>query len=126
MRGRHAAPPTRFGSIRRAESPDGRLATPRASLNGRGGQQPRLSRAGRPVAVSPIAVAGLAIIAVIAAFCFAGPLLHRPDLVHVNLALSNRPPGGQHLLGTDPYGVDVLGKLRTGGQVCLEVGAASH
>ena len=63
---------------------------------------------GRPVAVSPMAIAGLAIIAVITVFCFVGPLFYRPDIVHVNLALSNRRPGGQHLLGMDPYGLDVL------------------
>jgi peptide/nickel transport system permease protein len=84
-----------------------------------------MSRVRRPVAVSPMAVAGLAIIAVVAVFCFIGPLFYRPDLVHVNLVLSNRPPGGRHPLGTDMYGVDVLGKLMTGGQVSLEVGVAS-
>src|SRR5262249_58694590 len=69
--------------------------------------------------------AGLVIIAIVTVFCFVGPLFYRPDLVHVNLVLSNRAPGGQHLLGTDPFGVDVLGKLMTGGQVSLEVGVAS-
>jgi len=77
------------------------------------------------MAVSPMAIAGLAIIAIVAVFCFVGPLFYRPDLVHVNLGLSNRPPGGQHPLGTDLYGVDVLGKLMTGGQVSLEVGVAA-
>jgi peptide/nickel transport system permease protein len=72
-----------------------------------------------------MAVAGLAIIGVMAAFCFLGPAFYRPDLVHVNLALSNRPPGGAHPLGTDSYGVDVLGKLMTGGQVSFEVGVSS-
>ena len=96
-------------------------------LTSGGSRRLRLSRSRqrRSSAVSPIAIAGLAIIAVIAVFSFAGPLFYRPDLLHVNLALSNRPPGGQHLLGTDPYGIDVLGKLMTGGQVSLEVGMAS-
>jgi peptide/nickel transport system permease protein len=58
-------------------------------------------------------------------FCYIGPLIYKPDLAHVNLALSNRPPGGAHLLGTDPDGVDVLGRLMTGGQISLEVGIAA-
>ena len=152
MRGRHAAPPTRFGSIRRTDQarPDqnGRVGERGSQQPGRrradakagsvavvagdvvtGGARRRLglrrSRAGLPTAVSPMAVAGLAIIAIVAVLCFVGPLFYRPDLVHVNLALSNRPPSGQHLLGTDPYGDDVLGKLMTGGQVSLEVGVAA-
>ncbi len=68
---------------------------------------------------------GLIIIAAIAAFCFAGPLFYRPDLVHVNLELSNLPPGHRHLLGTDADGIDVLGRLMTGGQLSLEVGVVA-
>lgn len=143
MRGRHAAPPPRFGLIRRVESRP-------ATLNGRGTRQPgqrrasakaeadvlsfggtgslswyRLTRGRWPAAVSPMAIAGAAVVGFMAIFCFVGPLFYRPDLVHVNLALSNRPPSGQHLLGTDSFGVDVLGKLMTGGQISLEVGIAS-
>lgn len=150
MRGRHAAPPARFGSILRPTSPGpglngrggrvsqrpgSRRAGPRAGTDaivddvvtpgGRRGFGSRRSRLRRPVAVSPTAAAGLVVIAVVTVFCFVGPLFYRPDLVHVNLALSNRPPDGQHVLGTDAYGVDVLGKLMTGGQVSLEVGVAA-
>ena len=58
-------------------------------------------------------------------FCFIVPLFYRPSLTHVDLTLANRPPGGGHLLGTDPDGVDVLGRLMHGGQLSLEVGIAA-
>ncbi len=69
--------------------------------------------------------AGTLILGLMVLFCYIGPLIYKPDLAHVNLALSNRPPGGAHLLGTDPDGVDVLGRLMTGGQISLEVGIAA-
>jgi peptide/nickel transport system permease protein len=58
-------------------------------------------------------------------FCYLGPIFYRPDLVDVNLALSNQVPSGAHLLGTDADGIDVLGRLMTGGQLSLEVGGAA-
>jgi peptide/nickel transport system permease protein len=70
-------------------------------------------------------LAGAAMIVAMTAFCFAGPLLYRTDLVHVNLLLGNRGPGAGHLLGTDADGVDVLGRLMQGGQLSLEVGVAA-
>jgi peptide/nickel transport system permease protein len=73
----------------------------------------------------PIEAAGLAILAVMVVFCFIVPLFYRTSLTHVDLTLANRPPGGSHLLGTDPDGVDVLGRLMHGGQLSLEVGIAA-
>ncbi len=70
-------------------------------------------------------MAGAALIAAMAVFCFAGPIFYRTDLVHVNLLLGNRPPGPGHPLGTDADGVDVLGRLMQGGQLSLEVGIAA-
>jgi peptide/nickel transport system permease protein len=75
--------------------------------------------------VSPMASAGLVIIAALALFCFAGPLVYHPDLTRVNLLNGNHPPGAGHLLGTDANGVDILGLLMTGGQLSLEVGIAA-
>lgn len=72
-----------------------------------------------------MATAGMVLIAALAALCFAGPLFYRTDLSHVNIALGNRPPGPGHPLGTDSVGVDVLGRLMTGGQLSLEVGMAA-
>ncbi len=75
--------------------------------------------------VSPMAVAGLIMIAALALFSFAGPLLYHADLARVNLLGGNRPPGAGHPLGTDGNGVDVLGLLMSGGQLSLEVGTAA-
>ena len=75
--------------------------------------------------MSPPAAAGLIIIAVLASFCFAGPLFYHPDLTRVNLLNGNHPPGAGHLLGTDANGLDILGLLMTGGQRSLEVGIAA-
>jgi peptide/nickel transport system permease protein len=75
--------------------------------------------------MNPATIAGLAMVALMIIFCFAGPVFYRPDLTHVNLALSNRPPGGQYPLGTDQYGIDILGRLMTGGRLSFEVGVAA-
>jgi peptide/nickel transport system permease protein len=75
--------------------------------------------------VPPMAAAGLIIIALLALFCFAGPLFYHPDLTRVNLLGGNQPPGAGHLLGTDANGVDILGLLMTEGQLSLEVGIAA-
>jgi peptide/nickel transport system permease protein len=74
---------------------------------------------------NPMTLAGTAMVVAIAVLCFAGPFLHRTDLVHVNVLLGNRPPGSAHPLGTDADGVDVLGRLMRGGQLSLEVGIAA-
>ncbi|WP_042365388.1 ABC transporter permease [Streptacidiphilus neutrinimicus] len=70
------------------------------------------------------ALFGLGVVAVIAAFCFIGPLLYRTDQVTVQLDLANLSPGGANPLGTDASGYDVLGRLMTGGQSSLELGFA--
>lgn len=123
-RGRHAAPATRFGrprpSVVRQPVP---LPPKRVGLSA-GTSRPAVRRL-RHIRVGRSAAAGLVIIAAMALFCFAGPLFYRPDLTHVNLLLSNRPPGGSHPLGTDADGIDVLGRLMTGGQLSFEVGVAA-
>lgn len=72
-----------------------------------------------------LAVAGLVIVAAIAAFCFIGPFFYHTDQVHVSLANANRHPGTGHPLGTDNNGYDVLGRLMKAGQTSLEVGLAA-
>lgn len=69
-----------------------------------------------------LAVVGLVVVILMAAFCFVGPLLYRTDQVQTNIALANLPPGGNHALGTDPVGYDILGRLMLGGQSSLELG----
>jgi peptide/nickel transport system permease protein len=68
------------------------------------------------------AMTGTVIIVLLGLFCFVGPLLYHTNQVAVNLGIENSPPGPGHPLGTDPYGIDVLGRLMTGGQSSLELG----
>jgi peptide/nickel transport system permease protein len=70
------------------------------------------------------AMTGVAVIVVLGLFCFAGPLLYHTNQVTVNLGLENSPPGAGYPLGTDQYGIDVLGRLMVGGQSSLELGFA--
>jgi peptide/nickel transport system permease protein len=69
-----------------------------------------------------LALIGAATIVAIVGLCFLGPVFYHTDQVHTNLFTANLPPGGQHPLGTDSVGYDVLGRLMVGGQVSLEVG----
>ncbi len=130
MRGRHAAPPRWHRGVLGGSTPGlaPRLPQPGAlaSRNGRGGPAVAV-RAGqkRSLRAKPTEIAGFAIIAAMIVFCFVAPLLYRPDLSNVDLLLANQAPSGRHLLGTDPDGVDVLGRLMTGGQLSLEVGVAA-
>jgi peptide/nickel transport system permease protein len=72
-----------------------------------------------------LALAGVILLAVIAGFCFLGPLFYSTDQIHVNLANENLPPGSGAPLGTDASGYDVLGRLMIAGQSSLEVGLAA-
>jgi peptide/nickel transport system permease protein len=71
-----------------------------------------------------LGVTGLILIALLIGFCFLGPLIHPPDQVHANIAITNVGPGGSHLLGTDANGYDILGRLMVGGRDSLEIGVA--
>jgi len=70
------------------------------------------------------AMTGSGIVVLLALFCFAGPLLYHTNQVTVSLGIENSPPGPGHPLGTDQYGIDVLGRLMAGGQSSLELGFA--
>jgi len=65
---------------------------------------------------------GCAVVLLLILFCFVGPLIYRTNQTTVNLGLSNLPPGPGHALGTDEYGIDILGRLMVGGQSSLELG----
>jgi peptide/nickel transport system permease protein len=69
-------------------------------------------------------ISGAALVVLISLFCFAGPLLYHTNQVLVNLNIENEPPGPGHPLGTDLFGIDVLGRLMGGGQSSLELGFA--
>ncbi len=70
------------------------------------------------------AMGGTAVVLLLILFCFVGPLLYRTNQTTVNLNLANMPPGNGHPLGTDEYGIDILGRLMQGGQSSLELGFA--
>jgi peptide/nickel transport system permease protein len=76
-------------------------------------------------AENKLALLGTGMLIVIVLFCFVGPLIYHTDQVQTNLLDANQPPSAQHLLGTDPDGYDILGRLMYGGQVSLELGFAS-
>jgi len=69
-----------------------------------------------------LAVAGIALIALMAGFCFLGPLFYHSDTLNTRLLDVNMPPGAGWPLGTDDSGRDILGRLMLGGQSSLEVG----
>jgi peptide/nickel transport system permease protein len=78
----------------------------------------------RAFASHRLGLLGLAVIAALAVFCFAGPLVYHTDQVHANIQLTNLPPGSGRPLGTDANGFDILGRLMAGGQSTLEIGLA--
>jgi len=70
------------------------------------------------------AMSGCAVVLLLLLFCFVGPLLYHTNQTATNLNLENMPPGNGHPLGTDEYGIDILGRLMVGGQSSLELGFA--
>lgn len=70
------------------------------------------------------AMTGTGMVVLLALFCFVGPALYHTNQVTVSLGIANNPPGPGHPLGTDQYGIDVLGRLMEGGQSSLELGFA--
>jgi peptide/nickel transport system permease protein len=70
------------------------------------------------------AMTGTSLIVLLGLFCYVGPLIYSTNQTRVNLGIANSPPGPGHPLGTDQYGIDVLGRLMVGGQSSLELGFA--
>jgi peptide/nickel transport system permease protein len=68
--------------------------------------------------------AGIAIVVLMVLFCFLGPVLYHTNQVSVQLMQKDMPPSGQHLLGTDDFGFDMIGRLMRGGQASLGLGLA--
>jgi peptide/nickel transport system permease protein len=105
------------------------LLPPEVTAPGAGalvGKQRSLFRRGWEVfAENRLALAGLATAVFMVLFSFIGPLIYRTDQVHTVLINSLCPPSGAHLLGCDPVGYDVLGRLMIAGQTSLEVGGAA-
>jgi peptide/nickel transport system permease protein len=69
-----------------------------------------------------LGLVGLAIVILMIAFSFLGPLLYPTDQIHTNLNQVMVHPGSRFPLGTDDLGYNVLGRLMVGGRSSLEVG----
>ena len=67
------------------------------------------------------AVGGLVALAAVLALALAGPVLHPVDPFDM-VGQPSVPPGGEHLLGTDVAGRDLLAGLIHGGRVSLLIG----
>lgn len=72
-----------------------------------------------------LAVVGLVVLLVVVLATVLAPLLTAHDPTKVDLSQVRRPPGGEHLLGTDASGRDVLARLLYAGRVSLLVGVFS-
>lgn len=74
------------------------------------------------VTSSPIGLIGAILGITIVLLCFVGPLVHPTNQTDVDTLNAFLPPSGEHWLGTDAQGFDVLGRLMKGGQVSLQIG----
>jgi peptide/nickel transport system permease protein len=72
-----------------------------------------------------LAVAGLAVVLLIALAAIAAPLVATHDPDAVDLRATREEPNGAHLLGTDEIGRDVLSRIIYGARVSLSVGLVS-
>ncbi len=76
------------------------------------------------LAANHAALAGMAIVLLLALMALAAPVLAPADPDAQNLALRLAPPGAHHFLGTDELGRDILARILFGGRVTLAVVAA--
>jgi peptide/nickel transport system permease protein len=69
----------------------------------------------------PLAVAGLAIVLLLALVAAIAPLVAPFSPTAQDLALRLRPPGARHWLGTDEFGRDILSRLLYGARITLGI-----
>jgi peptide/nickel transport system permease protein len=79
------------------------------------------ARAWRRLFASRTTIAGLALLAAILLSVIAAPALSGLDANAIDLLSLNAPPGGEHPLGTDGVGRDVLARVLAGGRISLLV-----
>jgi peptide/nickel transport system permease protein len=72
------------------------------------------ARAARQFLLNRSAVAGAVALTIVLAVAVAGPLLAPYNPVRVRVSERLRPPGGQHWLGTDQFGRDILSRILVG------------
>jgi len=70
----------------------------------------------------PTVVAGVALLAVVAALAVAAPLLRTGDPITFNPVYRLRPPSARFWFGTDGFGRDVYSRTLYGGRISLVVG----
>lgn len=78
----------------------------------------------RIFAANRFALAGAAFLVLMVLFCFVGPMIYKTNQTATTLLNANLAPSGQYPLGTDPEGLDILGRLMLGGQSTIELGLA--
>ncbi len=83
-----------------------------------------LSIALRTFSANKLAVASLAMLVIVVAFCYLGPVFYHTNQIATNLLRENQGPSAAHPLGTSPTGKDELGRLMLGGQSTIELGLA--
>jgi oligopeptide transport system permease protein len=69
-----------------------------------------------------VAVIGAVVLAVIGLACVLAPWLSPYGYEQQDLVLGAAPPSGQHWLGTDTFGRDLLTRILYGGRISLMVG----
>ncbi len=69
-----------------------------------------------------LAAAGLVVVALLFLVSFLAPLLAPYDPNAIDLKHILMPPGGDHLLGTDQLGRDILSRMIWGARISLKVG----
>ena len=105
-----------------ARAPRGRLAAwllaeaPESAVQARAG---RAWLAARAFAANPMALVGLAIVALLVLVAAFAPVLAPQSPVAQDLAQRLAPPGAEHWLGTDELGRDILSRLVHGARVTL-------
>ena len=107
---------------------DGALQGDQAPSGGEAGASGSLGRIILRVFLeNRLAVVGVGILVFMFLFCFVGPIFYHTNQTYSNLYTSAgvQPPSAAHVLGTDPNGFDVLGRLMYAGQTSLEVGLAA-
>ncbi|HZI75985.1 MAG TPA: ABC transporter permease, partial [Gemmatimonadales bacterium] len=71
---------------------------------------------------SPLTVAGLALITILALIALLAPLLAPSDPLKQVLSTRLDPPSAEHWLGTDQLGRDVLSRMIYGARISLLIG----
>ncbi|WP_432283868.1 ABC transporter permease [Aminobacter sp. BA135] len=79
----------------------------------------------RRLARDPLALIALIFLVLIVVAALLAPVLAPFDPYDTNLRMRLRPPGGDHLLGTDTQGRDLLTRLLYGARTTLALGFAS-